>query len=127
MVKSLVIDTNILIYLSKGIIDFDTISRNYDNLYISAISYMEAMGYEFKNKDEQELLQEFLKSIKIVETDLEISDIVISYRSKSKIKLPDAIILATAKKLKSDLITADVSDFKKIDPNIKIINPLQVK
>ncbi|MEO8210470.1 MAG: toxin-antitoxin system, toxin component, PIN domain protein [bacterium] len=54
---------------------------------------------------------------------MEISDIVISYRVKSKIKLPDAIILATCKILSADLTTANSDDFKNVDKSIKIINP----
>lgn len=45
------------------------------------------------------------------------------YRSHSKIKLPDAIILATAKKMKADLKTANVDDFKNVDKSVKLINP----
>lgn len=54
---------------------------------------------------------------------MEISDIVITYRVKSKIKLPDAIILATCKILSADLTSVNSDDFKNVDKSVRIINP----
>ena len=49
---------------------------------------------------------------------------VISIRQQHKIKLPDAIILATAVISKMELITANVPDFANIDNSLKIYNPM---
>jgi hypothetical protein len=49
---------------------------------------------------------------------------IISIRQKHKIKLPDAIILATVLVGELELITANVADFINIDPSLKICNPL---
>ena len=57
-------------------------------------------------------------------THKEIIEKVISIRQQHKIKLPDAIILATALIGDLELVTANVADFIHIDPNLKIINPL---
>jgi len=37
--------------------------------------------------------------------------------------LPDALILATAKHLKADLLTSDISDFQNIDKSVKLVEP----
>jgi len=84
---------------------------------------MEVLGYKFDDKKEKSLIEKLLNSFEIIQTNMEISNTVISYREKHKIKLPDAIILATSKILKADLTTANVEDFKNVDKSIKIIDP----
>ncbi len=121
--NSAVLDSNILIYFSKGKLNFKEITKPYKNIYISVISYMEVMGYKFDRNEEKKLINEFLNSIKILHTDWEITKKVIDYRQHKKIKLPDAIILATAGNLKADLITNNPSDFRRVDPKVKIIIP----
>lgn len=64
-----------------------------------------------------------LDQFEILHLDLDIAKEVISIRQKKKIKLPDAIIFATAKKNEGDLMTYNVDDFKNIDRKMKIIKP----
>ena len=109
--NNVVLDSNILIYLSKGELEFKELAAGYDNVFISVISYMEALGYEFKNDVEKALIEKLLASFEIVQTDIEIANLVIVYRKLKKIKTPDAIILATARKLNADLITVNMDDF----------------
>jgi len=125
--SNLVLDSNIFIYLSQKKLDFQEITSNHENLFISAITYMEVLGFDFENKKEKYLIEQLLKSFEIIQTNLDISDTVIFYRGKSKIKLPDAIILTTSKILKADLMTANMDDFKNVDKNVKIINPFIIK
>lgn len=46
---------------------------------------------------------------------------MIGIKQKRKVKLPDAIIYATALNLKCDLITNNVSDFEGIGLQVRII------
>jgi hypothetical protein len=85
---------------------YDVISL-YKNVYLSVINQMEVLGYPFENNKEKLLTEKLVASFEIIHTDKEIAETVIGYRSRKKIKLPDAIILATAKKMKSDLLTAN--------------------
>lgn len=121
--ESLVLDTNILIYLSKGEIDFKQITLDYDKLYISVISYMEVMGFNFGNNVEKEIVEKYLTSFEIVQTDMEIANLTIKYRSENKIKIPDAIILATANKMNAHLITRNITDFRNIDKSVILKSP----
>lgn len=79
--NNLVLDSNILIYLSKGNLDFAKVTQGYNNIFISVISYMEALGFDFKNESESKLIQQLLKSIAIIHTDTEIADTVVTYIS----------------------------------------------
>jgi predicted nucleic acid-binding protein len=117
------LDSNVIIDASKGIVSIQNIANNYDYLYTSIISYVETQGYNFEDDEEKEIVTQILNSIEIVNLNKEIADIAIDYRKRKKIKLPDAFILATAKYLNTDLLTSDVSDFQNIDALIKLIEP----
>ena len=59
-----------------------------------------------------------------MELERKIVETVIQIRQQRKIKLPDAIIVATAIVFKLELITANVADFAGIDKTLVITNPL---
>ncbi len=46
--NKLLIDSNIIIFLSKGQIEIDDILSNYDKILVSIISYMEIMVIHLK-------------------------------------------------------------------------------
>lgn len=75
--------------------------------------------------NEKQMIKDFLNKFQIVNVDLHIANTVISIRENHKIKLPDAIILATAKLTGSDLITRNISDFENILKTVKIVNPFK--
>lgn len=103
--------------------DFDELSNKYDNIFISAITYIETLGYNFQNLNEKEIVELILNSFPIIQTNMEIIQQVVTYRQYNKIKTPDALILATAKNLNADLVTYNESDFRSIDPSINIYIP----
>ena len=117
------LDSNVIIYLSKGLIEIDKILTTYNWLYISIITYMEVLGFQFETREEKELIEELLNQFEIIHLDLEIAKKVITIRQKKRIKLPDVIIYATAEVNKLDLITYNDADFVNINRNVKIIKP----
>jgi predicted nucleic acid-binding protein len=62
-----------------------------------------------------------LEVFSVLFIDQKIADMAIEIRKKQRIKLPDAIIAATAKVLNLCLVTRNIDDFKKIE--IQIANP----
>ena len=119
------IDTNILIYLSKGLLDESVLFTKYDELLISRITHMEVLGFSFQN-EEEELVKKLVDQFGVLEINSQVGDVVIEIRKKKKIKLPDAIIYATAKVNKCALITANTKDFNKIKKGVTLFNPIQV-
>ncbi|MFW6310591.1 MAG: type II toxin-antitoxin system VapC family toxin [Prolixibacteraceae bacterium] len=95
-----------------------------DRLYISVITYMEVLGYQFKDDDEKKQVENLCRYFPVLDLNKNIIEAVISLRRQNKSKLPDAIIFATAMIHKLDLVTANVSDFENFIPQIKIINPM---
>jgi predicted nucleic acid-binding protein len=115
--NKVVLDTNVIIFASKQLIDIEKFIDDYDSFYVSIVTYMEVYSYEFSNPNEKFLIDELFKNIEIIEVNKTIADVSILLRKnqKKKIKLPDAIILATAKVLEIPLLTDDWDDFSKVD------------
>lgn len=120
-----VLDSNVVVYISKQIIDGNKVISHYNNIFVSVISYMEVLGYEFSSEIEKQLTEDFLSQSQVIHTNSEIAEKVIDFRKKKKIKLPDAIVAATAFVLGADLITANVKDFKGLDKGLKVITPFE--
>ncbi len=119
-----VLDSNLIIFFSKGKIDLAKLRSRYDKFYVSVITYMEVYAYEFIIQTEKDLIDEFFDSVEVTDIDKEIADQAIIYRKNKpkKIKLPDAIILATAKRANADLLTDDWKDFLNIDSSVSVLN-----
>lgn len=85
---------------------------------------MEVLGYRFENSFEKQTIEQLLEHFPVIDLNHEIVVKVISIKQQHKIKLPDAIILATAIVCELELITANVADLKHIEPDLKIHNPI---
>jgi len=81
--------------------------------------------YRFSNKDEKQRIEKLCENIPVIDLDKEIVEKVIQIRQQNKIKLPDAIILATALINNFELITANISDFSNIHDDLVIIDPMK--
>ncbi len=119
---SVVLDSDVIIFGSKKLVDVDKLVSRYDRLYVSIISYMEVYAFDFANSGERDLIDEIFTNLEIIDTGKDIAEHAIAYRSNKtkKIKLPDAVILATAKYLQAALMTNNLSDFQDIGPSIVI-------
>jgi predicted nucleic acid-binding protein len=117
-----ILDTNVIIFASKQQIDVEKLLLSYNEFYTSIVSFMEVYGYEFSKQEEKDLIDEVFANLEITDVNREIAEQVIIYRKNKtkKIKLPDAIILATARYLGADLVTDDWDDFLGIDNQVVI-------
>jgi predicted nucleic acid-binding protein len=119
-----ILDSNVIIFASKEKIDVEKLLAKYDEFYVSIITYVEVYAYEFQNSIEKDITDDIFANLKIIEVNKEIADQAIIYRKNKtkKIKLPDAIILATAKYINADLLTDDHDDFQNIDSSVNVLN-----
>ncbi len=127
MSGKILLDSNIIIYLSKGELDRDKIFDDKNIYFISVISYMETLGFQFETIREKEFIRDILSLFKIIYIDRKIAEKVVEIRQHKKIRLPDAVIAATALVKKCNLITRNINDFKNIDDKLNIINPFDEK
>jgi len=115
-------DSNIIIYLSKRELPFSIVDQ-FDEIFISVITYMEILGFGFEDPNEEIFIKDLLSVFNTIFIDQKIADIVVKIRKKKRIKLPDAIISATAISEGLNLVTRNVEDFQDID--IKLTNPFE--
>ena len=87
----LVVDTNILIYLTTGNKNIARATRNKD-FAISFITEMELRSWPLLTNEEIIVIQKLLSQCRIVSLSDEIKEKAIDIRRKTKLKLPDAII-----------------------------------
>jgi toxin FitB len=125
MGEKFLIDTNTLIDAQMKTIPTNglTFLANIinDDFTVSFISYIEYLGY----KDATKSSEEFITLANVIEINKLIIDATIAIRKAHKIKLPDAIIAATALVYNLTLITRNTSDFKNI-AGIKVVNPFDM-
>ncbi len=88
---------------------------------VSVITKMEVLGFNAP-EDDYKLLTEFINDAVVLYLTEEIVEQCISIRKEQPVKLPDAIIAATAVVYGMDLITRNTSDFQNIH-GLKVVNP----
>lgn len=92
---------------------------------ISAITEIELLCWRTTSKKDIQVLQSFIDDSLVFELDKDIKLKTVNIRKKHKIKLPDAIIAATALVHDLTLLTNNVRDFKTI-PELTFLNPLEI-
>ena len=79
------------------------------------------LGYPGLSEKDRKTIQSFLSQCKITDINKTIKEEVIRLRSVYKIKLPDAIVVASAIYLDLPLITSDTG-FKKLETELNLIH-----
>ncbi|MCD4818951.1 MAG: type II toxin-antitoxin system VapC family toxin [Candidatus Cloacimonetes bacterium] len=103
-----ILDSNIIIYLSKRIFNVDNVIFENQEYAISIITYMEVLGYDFESEDEEIFIKELLQLFTLIYINERIVQKVIELRKKYKLKLPDAIICASVIENNAKFITNDI-------------------
>lgn len=104
--NSIVLDTNIILYLLNGNVQLSDILVGMD-LNISIISEIELLGYGGLSSEEKSKIKLFLSYCQVIALNDIVKDNSILIKQQAKIKTPDAIVAATAQYLNIPLITAD--------------------
>jgi len=120
--KRALFDSNIVIYLAKREMPLSILDQ-FDDICISVITYMEILGFSFSTREEERYIRDLISLFTIIYVDQKIADIVVDIRKNKRIKLPDAIISATAISLDLQFVTRNIADFDNI--NVKILNPFE--
>jgi len=99
------LDTNVVLYFLGGRLTNPLPSGQY---FVSVITEIELLSYPSLSSDEEVRSRDFLAKITVVELESSIKDLAITFRKQYRLRLPDAIIAATAQVLKATLFTNDV-------------------
>ena len=125
------LDSNIVIYFQKTILppNARSVVQNAideDDCFLSIISKMELLGWNFDNRNQESLTEGFINELNLLNLNEAVVQNTIEIRKKQpKIKLPDAIIGATALAHDLILLSRNTSDFVKID-GLRLVNPFDL-
>lgn len=125
MGKGYLVDTNVVIgYLDnklpvRGMQFMNEIIDNVPNL--SVITKIEVLRFN-TSVESYKILEDFINESNVFDLDELVVKSTITICKSNRIKLPDAIIAATALVYDLNLITRNISDFRNIG-NLKLSNP----
>lgn len=117
MVKGL-FDTNILIDYLNGIEQAKAELERYSDKAISLITWMEVLVGA--TPETESIIRGFLNSFQSLPIDEQVSDLAVAIRKKHRIKLPDAIVWATAQVNGRILVTRNTKNFLHDEPGIRV-------
>ncbi|CAN5619271.1 type II toxin-antitoxin system VapC family toxin [soil metagenome] len=114
-----VFDTNILIDYLNGIAEAARELSRYRDKLISIITWMEVLAGA-RDADQERFLRRFLKAFKVIHLDYAVAEEAIGIRKEQRVKLPDAIIYATARRNGCLLVTRNSKDFDPAFPDVRL-------
>lgn len=117
MVK-LLFDTNILIDYLNGVEQAKAELDLHTDKAISLVTWMEVMVGA--NAATESVVKSFLGEFTSLPIDENVAVLAVKLRKRHKIKLPDAIIWATAQANSRILVTRNTKDFADSEPGIRI-------
>ncbi len=113
-----IVDTNILIDYLNGIQQAQQELDLYEEPCISLITWMEVLTGS--QPEEEDTIREFLIRFRVIPIDKRIAEEAVRIRRERRLRLPDAIIWATARDAGSILVTRNTRDFPDDFPGIRV-------
>lgn len=110
------LDTNAIAALLQGNLGLVELLKSAEWIGISVISEIEFLANPALNEEDKALFENFINRIDTIDLnhlDTVLITLILEVRKKSKIKLPDAIIAATAIQQNAKIITSD-EGFRKV-------------
>jgi len=104
--RNVLLDTNVVLYLLKGDDALEALLQG-STVFLSVITKVELLSHPALDRKGEQVIRELLAAVKLMEFTPEIQERTIQLRRRTKLKLPDAAIAATAAFLGVQLITAD--------------------
>jgi len=127
MGKRYLIDTNAIIeYLENKLPNTASVVLDNTDVQISVISRMELLAWRKATETQLKVLDGFINASYVFGLSEPIILKTIDLRKNYGVKLPDAIIAATALVNDCTLVTRNIDDFKKIT-GLTCINPYELK
>jgi predicted nucleic acid-binding protein len=104
MATRYVLDTNVVLYLLGGrLLNPLPVGK----FYLSIITEMEMLSYPTISEAEVLRIRQFLSQVKVMGVGEDVKNATIALRKKYRLKLPDAIICATALSVNAVLLSND--------------------
>jgi predicted nucleic acid-binding protein len=120
----MLIDSNIIIYAAQPEHDALRALIAEQAPAISAVSYVEVLGYHGLSAAEEDLFRRFFARARMLPIDREVLDAAVSLRRRRRMYSGDALIAATALVHRLTLVTHNVADYSDV-PGLAILDPLE--
>lgn len=91
---------------------------------VSALSYLEVLGYHQLTDDDRLYFHEFFEATRIIPISQEVIEQAVTLRQQRRISVGDAIIAGTALQHNMTLVTRNTEDFQWIT-ELALLNPFQ--
>ncbi|MDR2849926.1 MAG: type II toxin-antitoxin system VapC family toxin [Verrucomicrobiota bacterium] len=122
----MLLDSNIVIYAAQQ--EHVEVRRFIEahRVSVSAITYVEVLGYHKLRPEARDLLADFFRSLPVWPVTVPVLDEAVRLRQARKLGLADSLIAATALVRGLPLATHNTADFAWIE-RLKVIDPLSGK
>lgn len=117
MVKAL-FDTNILVDYLNAVPEARTELKHYTEKAVSIVTWMEVVVGA--TPDVETATRSFLGGFDVIAVDQQVAERAVALRRSHRIKLPDAVIWATAQVRAMLLVTRNTRDFPDGDPGVRV-------
>ena len=112
-------DTNILIDYLNGRPEAQAEIDRHRQRLISVITWMEVLAGA-RGEAEEDVVEMFLRDFTLVELSRPIARAAVTLRRTKRVRLPDAIIWATAQHESALLVTRNTKDFPRTEPGVRV-------
>lgn len=112
-------DTNILIDYLNGVDAARIELDRYSDRLISAVTWMEVL-IGVRSDEEEDVVEMFLRDFRVVDITRRVARDAILLRRRSRMKLPDALVRASAQAEAALLVTRNIRDFPADDPGVRV-------
>jgi len=114
-----VFDTNILIDYLSGVESAKTEIERYQHRMVSIITWMELL-VGARHEEEEDVIELFLRDFAVVSLSRPIAREAVTLRRTQRMRLPDALIWASARSESALLVTRNTKDFPADDPGVRV-------
>jgi len=111
-------DTNILIDFLNGVEAARREIERFEDRSISVVTWMEVMVGA--DEEDEADVESFLRAFQVIPIDEQVAAEAVSLRRARRMRLPDAVIWATARVRRALLVTRNTKDFPTDDVGVRV-------
>jgi predicted nucleic acid-binding protein len=112
-------DTNILVDYLNGVPASETELGRYRERLISIVTWMEVLAGA-RTPEEEDVVELFLRDFTVIALTRPMARDAVTIRRTNRLRLPDAMIWATARAESALLVTRNTKDFPADDPGVRV-------
>ena len=112
-------DTNILIDYLAGLEAAQAELGRYRRRLISIVTVMEVLAGA-RGAEEEDVIDLFLRDFQVVDLSRRVAADAVALRRTHRMRLPDAIVWASARGESALLVTCNTKDFPRDDPGVRV-------